>query len=693
MALFYSTPGLAIQMKDETTLHPDPLFSDSFSTPAPPIDSYTLAITTAVERLKQGRFQRAFDYAKASLTKVPDSIPGHGIIGVVLALTGQNEPAQKELEFLISNDKNHFYSELINAILKAQNGDLITADEHLTASLKTMPDHPVALYYRGSLFLASKQYTAAIKTFETVIQSQPEFVPALAGLGQAFLELREMGKAADYYERAVKLEPENLLYRRQLLSVYKETGKQELINSQTKEMLYYMPGVKQEYIKKGHELLVLGAYEDAAALMDKILAVYKELPLAFYIKAAAYTNLNQRDRAVDNIEKFLDVQKNSPLAHHYSGMCYMALEMYKKAEGEFIKVISMNPNMGKSFVPLTIIEQVNGNFIRALEGLNLAEKNGEPAALVSFFSAHIFLQLKNDRAFLERMETGGKLIPGLKDYSTWSLPDDNNRDFIAENRNLMVLFFYNSWYDKSLRISQALLEKNSKDRLALYYKALCETAQNKNSDGIQTFNALLKLEKKMFSAHMGLGQLYLKTNDLKNAEIAFKNVINLNPSYAPAYEALGDVCQRDNHRELAIHNYQKALEINPQAVTLYSKLIILLSEEKEALSQAAQYAEKLETFSPEDPYSLDALGWINLILNKKEKGLELIQRAHKALPQDPLILYHLGIACYESNDLKTAERYLQTALDQSNNFPGHDHAMDILKEIKSHALLDLINKP
>lgn len=143
--------------------------------------------------------------------------------------------------------------------------------------------------------------------------------------------------------------------------------------------LYDHPGIRQRLLQNGYQLLLIGANERAINLMDKILVVYIDIPKAFYIKAPTYRDLDRPDKAVASIKKFL---KASPLAHHFAGMCHMALEMYKKAEDQFSQVIPLNQAMGKSFVPMTIIEQLNGNLLRALNSLNLAKKK---------FNAAIFL--------------------------------------------------------------------------------------------------------------------------------------------------------------------------------------------------------------------------------------------------------------------------------------------------------------
>ena len=682
LVFFVLSPCFGSPMDEISPVKPEAMSLKDFSFSVQP-DYETLSAQTAEKKLAQGQFRQALAFAEKAIFKQPEDPAGYGVAGVVLAFTGQKESAKARMDFLKDHPGDGFYLNLIQAILNAQDGKIHAAEQSLSICLKPRPDHPFTNYYKGSLSLAKKDYEIAISYFEAVLAREGGFVPALAGAGQAHLKLDHLNEAIALYEAAVKIEPENLLHRRQLLSLYKKSGKHILAQQQTREILYFIPGVKSNYLQKGQQLLLSGDYEAAKALMDKIIPVYKNIPIAFYIKAAAAANLGEKDRAEENIENFLISQNNNPLAYHYSGMCCLALGLYEKAQAHFTKVISLNPNFGKSFIPLTIIEQLNGNFPRALAGLELAEQMGEPKALIAYLSAHIYLEQGNMPVFLKKMEDAAKLIPGLGECSENLLPGKNDKGFYARKRNLMSLFFFNGWYGKALEISRQLLEVNGKDRFALYYKALCETVQNKPEAAIRSYRSLLQIDNRIYSAQLGLGRLYLKQGDIEKASLLFNRAIEINPELGSAYLNLGNIHSLRQEYAKALDSYLKALENNAGELAVYPKLIMLLVEDDKNLSKAAFYCEKLEALSPNDPYSLDALGWANLKFNKREKALGMIQKAYSMVPHDPVILYHLGVAHYETNNQDAARKFLKAATEKSAVFPGYECAISILSKLNA----------
>lgn len=247
----------------------------------------------------------------------------------------------------------------------------------------------------------------------------------------------------------------------------------------------------------------------------------------------------------------------------------------------------------------------------------------------------------------------------------------------------MVLFFFNGWYGKALEISGQLLTINERDRFALYYKALCETVRNKTDNAIEAYLSLLKIDNRIYSALMGLGRLYLKKGDFENAALSFHRVLEINPGIGAAYVDLGNIQSRKREYGKAVDLYLKALENNAEPLTVYPKLIMVLVETDEGGTIASSYCEKLEALFPDDPYSLDALGWASLRLEKSDKGLGMIQKAHSMVPDDPMILYHLGVAHYEEDNLEAAKKFLKASTDNSPNFPGYENAVSILRRLKA----------
>ncbi len=97
--------------------------------------------------------------------------------------------------------------------------------------------------------------------------------------------------------------------------------------------------------------------------------------------------------------------------------------------------------------------------------------------------------------------------------------------------------------------------------------------------------------------------------------------------------------------------------------------------------EAFKIANKSVEVAPKNPFSLDALGWVNLQRGDIKGGLEKLKEASSILPQDPVILYHLGVGYYKDNNPKEAKNALQAALNISTSFRGADQAAEILKKL------------
>jgi superkiller protein 3 len=587
---------------------------------------------------------------------------------------------ERELLLKGVSDKD-FYAELIRAMLKAQEGKFKEAEENLGLALKKEPFHPIAIYYSGSLSLAQNNLDKAEKNFKDVIASNASFAPAYAGLGQVYWLKKKTQEAVSYYQKAIENDQENLIYRRQLIEIYKSTGQKEAESKALVEFVYYSPGVRELYFRQGLQLLTEGAYSEAIKLSDKLQSIYKRFPGGYYIKAAAQVNLGKKDDALSNIDAFLKSGFGLPFTHHQAGMCYLALGEIGKADEQFKTVISMDPKSGRSFVPMTIIEQIRGNYDRALQGLQLTLTQGEPPSLIHFLRANIYMAKGDKKEYQNEMKEGKEMVSGMKLESISFFPVGKEATKFAEDRNLMVLFFLNSWYDKAIQKSDAVIKLSGKDLFAWYYMGLSKIAQKKYKEAISSFNQLVLIDPNLFSAHMGLGQAYIQVNDFEKGMKSFKKAVEINPSYSPAYIALGDIYFQTKDEEKAVQSYRKAVELNPKSLEAYQRLALILAEQPKSHDEALKMATKSVELGPKSPFSLDAIGWVSVQRGDIKKGIERLKEASTLLPQDPVILYHLGVGHYKNNNPNAAKNALQAALNISKNFRGADQAAELLKRL------------
>ncbi len=650
---------------------------DKAAAPDPTASLLSIADT----RFRQGLWQEASASIAQLLARDPHNLAGHGMLGTIWALTGSRAEAEKELAIIEKSETKGFYAELIRSVIAAQERRYDLAENHLNTALKKDPTHPIAIYYLGSLNLAQNRLEDAKTLFLSVLAESPEFAPALAALGQTYRLQNQMALAAESLQKAVAAQPEIMLYRQQLIDLYNVTGQTDAAERETRAGLYYAPGVKERFLEQGMQLLAMGSYDRAIELMEKLIAHHQRAPEAFYIKAAALANLGKVEAASENAQAYIAQAADVPQAHHYTGMLYLALNDIDRARLHLRTVIGLNPTMGKSFVPLTIIEQIRGNPDWALNGLNLARNQGEPPELVDYLSAHVLLSKGDQSGYLERIRMASALMPGVNTEVLATPPVERETASVAVDRNLMVLFFFNSWYDKTAELAERLLRIDPKDIFALYYRALAKTAQGKTAEAIDAHKKLISRDPGLYGAHLRLGELYVQSGDFQQAEEAFDEAIKIKPEAVDAHLAKGDLLVLRGDEMSAISIYERMIQDDPKMGRAYQRLSMIYAEQPKKRDEALALALKAEELAPEDPVSGGVVGWAYVQQGNLKQGIEKLKTASFKMPNDPMVHYHLGVAYYKNNEMELAKQELEAALGISKNFKGAIHAEEILHKL------------
>ncbi len=663
----------------------DPWSASSIDEDQSPVgqpDIIATHLSRAEYHLKVGAWPQATQNAQSVLAQEPENVKARAILGLIAALGGQQDKAEETLTFLAGKQATGMYAELIAAVLSGQKNNVEQAQDHLAKARTQEPDHPVILYYAGSLALAQGKLTEAEQAFQAALDKSPQFPPALAGLGQVYWRGKQADKAVAAYQRAIAAEPDTLLYRQQLIAIYKATGQKDAENKASRELLYFIPGIKERFLQQMMDLLNWGKNDEAIKQADTLLAVYQKFPVGHYIKAMAYINKGEGEAARKSLAALLSAGPRTVKTNHEAGLVYLTLGELDKAEEQFKLALALEPNNGRTFVFLPIIEQLRGHRDRALDGLTVMLAQKEPPALVHYLRANNFLAEDKMEEYQQEMQQGAALVPGLATKDAGIIPSSGDRVAVANNRNLMVLFFFNGWYEQAFRKSALVLKTNPSDPFALWYNALSSMIQKRYPEAVTNLNTLLEHAPDLAAAHMELGQAYKLMGKTSNALAAFKNAAALSPSPAPAYIAMGDLSMQTGNDADAIQSYRKAIEINPDTAHAYPPLALLLAEKPETIGDAMQLAQKAVALAPNSPAALDALGWVLVQQGHIKEGLEKLHRAHELSPRVPDVLYHLGVGYYKDNHPEKARQWLEAALAINQDFRGSDLAREIVKKAR-----------
>ncbi|WP_340638442.1 L,D-transpeptidase Cds6 family protein [Noviherbaspirillum cavernae] len=125
-------------------------------------------------------------------------------------------------------------------------------------------------------------------------------------------------------------------------------------------------------------------------------------------------------------------------------------------------------------------------------------------------------------------------------------------------------------YAEALGKADAFLAKNPRDAQMRFLKGVILTEQNKPAEAITIFTRLTEDFPALPEPYNNLAVLYAASGQYDKARAALDSAIRTNPTYATAYENLGDV-----HAKLASQAYDKALQLDSGNSAAKSKLTLV----------------------------------------------------------------------------------------------------------------------
>lgn len=121
---------------------------------------------------------------------------------------------------------------------------------------------------------------------------------------------------------------------------------------------------------------------------------------------------------------------------------------------------------------------------------------------------------------------------------------------------------------------------------------------------------------------------------------------------------------------------RKLIELKPDYAHAYNALGYTLAERGERLEEANRLLEKALKLSPDDPFIMDSMGWVQYRLGALDKAVTYLRRAY-AGQQDPEIAAHLGEVLWVQGNHEEAEMIWQSALQEN---PDNEPLLDAIKK-------------
>src|SRR5258708_4065827 len=123
---------------------------------------------------------------------------------------------------------------------------------------------------------------------------------------------------------------------------------------------------------------------------------------------------------------------------------------------------------------------------------------------------------------------------------------------------------------------------------------------------------------------------------------------------------------------------RQVIKMKPDYAHAYNALGYTLAEKTNRLAEAKDLIDRAYKLSPDDPFILDSLGWVQYRLGEVQEALKHLQNAYTARP-DPEIAAHLGEVLWKSGQRDEAQKIWRAALTEN---PNHESLLAVMAKYR-----------
>lgn len=386
------------------------------------------------------------------------------------------------------------------------------------------------------------------------------------------------------------------------------------------------------------------------SLVQSLAKPYPDLAEAQFAIAQSAWAANQEIVAVQALNKAETLKPGWNVAALLKGQVLFgkspqaAIDFYQEFLNKYPEANEVRLNMAKLLVSQKQYEAAKKEYPTILEyAKNSPSKNiAEVTAIVGLLSYQATDYPAAENYFKQALELGFKDTDQIYIYLAQSAEKQKQDDTAI------------SWYNKvqpgshyleaQLDLANVISRTQSVDKAIEKLDAIDDLSTEQQIIVIQTQAAMLAKAKRVQDSF-----------DLLDK--AVKNLPNT-PELVYDYALAADRVQKFDVMESEL---RKAIAAKPDFAAAYNALGYSFADRNIRLNEAITLIEKALTFSPNDHYMLDSLGWAHYRKGNLDKAISYLQQAYK-VNQDPEIAAHLGEVLWQKGKHDEANKIWNDAL-------------------------------
>ncbi|WP_158967935.1 XrtA/PEP-CTERM system TPR-repeat protein PrsT [Paraglaciecola sp. L3A3] len=540
--------------------------------------------------------------------------------------------AQDLTDVLDKTYQGHPRLELFKIKLMMVRGKQQEALKILDNSFNKNKTNATFLFTYSMLKLQAKKPEEALQGAQALLELYPneaEFLNLKAGI---LIRMEKLDEAINTIEMALKANPKLFPAKFNLASIYSRKKEIERSNEIIESLLVVSPKHSQTLLLKAHNLTIQSKTQEAIDLYRDIILINPRNQYAQSQLAELYYSQGKFDQTL--------YQLNRLLADNFDNSEYLLLKA---------QALSQQNKRDELIDILRIITQFDDLSVETLISLSRLQRNIEQydAAIHSLERAEN-LTTNNTFIILDKV----KLLITKQDFEQAKIILNSIRTQNQNNPNF--------WFVEALYVNSKEGSLNASDYL----------------------HQALKLSPNFHQALIVLYEMDIQGIQSANFVLEAEKVLQASPNNVLAKNILAQYHYIQQNFARSIELYEELLQAEEliNRAEVLNKLAVMNIESD--LDKSADYIKQAMKLNTNSARILDTYGWVLILQNRHEEGLDILRRAFARDSNDPEIRYHLGYSLIKLDRLEEAKSELNKAVNVKRPFYNRVKAQALLEQIE-----------
>lgn len=693
-------------------------------------DNVAPRVALAMTQLETDAIEPAAKELKEAAKRAPNDVMVRYLMALIDFRQARLTDAQAKLQQVLKLDPGFLPGHLLSGAVNLALGNRNTAISHLTRVIDQSPEHPQARKLLAVAMAQGGQLDAANRLIAGLKDADDLWTAALQG--EIALRQGDPVSARRHLEKASALAPDNpdlmiMLAQSRMADGDREGAVEALERAAALDTGSTRPDVMlvQTHVQAGRTA-------EAMAVIDRLQKTLPRDPLPHNLRGIVHAAGKDHARARASFAEALRLAPTFlPAAANLARLDLMDNDT-KAAGGRFEAVLARDPGNSRARIALANLALAGRNERAFLDHLTKAKQaDAKDPAAYYLLARHWLRKQDGTKAMAEARA-------GLDATGRGEFHEIMGKAYLLNKDTIAAANAYAKWVEASpnnplayyhlaeaQRLNKAPLDAlRSLDQalalapdlaVTLGAKAALLAELGRSTEGLKLATELQKKQPKSPAGFIAEAEILAKGGRfadagdvfVKAAELSGDNRLALrareayeragqsersvtwlerwvasHPDDSPVRHALALALIQVGKLKEAAGHYERLHQANPRNAVVVNNLAWLYSEleDKRAL-QLAQEAYKL---SPDNPETLDTLGWILVNAGEAKRGLELLKKAHALAPDSPVIHLHLASAHAAAGDRSNALRSLEQLLSGHQEFAQKAQAVRLFNELKQN---------